>query len=136
MHYSISLLNYSACACRTLLARLCIVREDVDDAAESLGLVSLGSEYMNLIETTWRLLPEGNAAFLSNLMQTGNADKRYESYRVKLQSENFIYRVCMLNDDLSLLTHCIISRLTCISIIMLAAGVSILVQTRAGYLTI
>lgn len=62
---------------RSLVAKLCFVREDVDQAANELGLVFPGSEYMEFMETTWRLLPEGNAAFVSNLMQTGNPDKRY-----------------------------------------------------------
>ena len=62
---------------RRLLARLCLLREEIDAAATSLGLYEAGSEYCESLEVYRRLLPQGAAAFLNALLPVSRPEKRY-----------------------------------------------------------
>ena len=62
---------------RRLLARLCIVREEIDLAAGELGLLEVDSDYHKLMTATWRLLPLGPAAFIKDLLAVSSPEKRW-----------------------------------------------------------
>ena len=58
--------------------RLCLIREEIDLAAESLGQTSLGEEYHDMMSTSFRLLPMGPTAYVKEIIGVSNMDKRYE----------------------------------------------------------
>lgn len=62
--------------CRSLLAKMCIVREEVDEAASELGMLEIGSPYHSLMSASWRLLPMGPSAFIKELVPVSSPDKR------------------------------------------------------------
>lgn len=64
-------------ACSQLLAKLCLVREEIDAAAGELGLLEETSTYYDMMSTTWRLLPLGPAAFVKELLHVALPEKRY-----------------------------------------------------------
>ncbi len=62
--------------CRRLVARLCLIREEIDEAAEELHQNNSKSEYFDMMTTSFRLLPMGNAAYIKEVLGVPSAEKR------------------------------------------------------------
>ena len=67
-------------ACRQLLARLCLLREELGVAAADVDSAQ-GAEYAETRSTHQRLLPQGAAAFIKELMAVSSAEKRCDAWR-------------------------------------------------------
>jgi len=61
---------------RRLLVRLCLVREEIDLAAQSLGQTQLGQQYHDMLTTSFRLLPMGPTAYIKELVTVSSEEKR------------------------------------------------------------
>lgn len=68
--------SMNTCAYRRLLVRLCLVREDIDEAAKQLQEAEAVSLYHDMMTTSFRLLPMGNAAYIKEVLGVPNPDKR------------------------------------------------------------
>ena len=58
---------------------MCLVREEIDEAAAQLHQTHSGSEYYDMMTTSFRLLPLGNAAFIKEIIGVPIPEKRYET---------------------------------------------------------
>lgn len=58
------------------MARLCLIREEIDEAAEDLHQLNASSEYYDMMTTSFRLLPMGNAAYIKEVLGVPSAEKR------------------------------------------------------------
>lgn len=58
---------------------LCLVREEIDLAAQSLGQTQLGQQYHDMLTTSFRLLPMGPTAYIKELVTVSSEEKRYGS---------------------------------------------------------
>ena len=62
--------------CRQLLARLCLIREELSVVAAGQGSDASGSDFAEAKVTYQRLIPQGTAAFVKEMLGVSSKDKR------------------------------------------------------------
>lgn len=58
------------------MAKLCLIREEIDEAAQDLHQMHTGSDYYDMMSASFRLLPMGNAAYIKEILGIGSPEKR------------------------------------------------------------
>ncbi len=74
-------LHFVWLCCRQLLARLCLVREELSVVAAEQGSDSSGSDFAEAKVTYQRLIPQGTAAFVKEMLGVSSKDRRHALFR-------------------------------------------------------